>query len=145
MVSTETGITIKRHPMIFHTCHSDPQYVHITLTLNKQQICCESVEWIGLESSETFNSFWQHHLHSVVSQTEWAGPGAHRKGPKQVWHQLSASQETIKPLVKSTAPGPLFYHTKWLLSANFHLVLKETWPLHLLYSSEPICDPSSFT
>lgn len=49
------------------------------------------------------------------------GPRADRKGLKQVWHQLCASQEKTKPLVKGTAPGPLFYQTKWLLSANFPL------------------------
>lgn len=75
----------------------------------------------GLESSGTSNSFWQRRLYSIVGQAEWAGPGAHRKGLKQVWHQLSASQETIKPLVKGTAPGPLFYHTKMAFKCKFPL------------------------
>lgn len=141
MVSTETVVHRKRQPVIFsHRSQQCPVCTHNTYFEQATNLLRVS-EVEGLESSETFNSFWQHHLYSIVSQTEWARPGAHRKELKQVWHQLSASQETIKPLVKGTAPGPLFYHTKWLLSANFHLVLKETWPLHLLYSSEPICDP----
>lgn len=76
----------------------------------------------GLESVDTpFNSFWQHHLYSAVSQAGRAGPGAARKRLQQVWHQLFCLAGDNKALGQG--------HTTWTIVLSHKMPFKCKFPL----------------